>query len=289
MRTSTFLSVGEHYSRKQLTAKFSIVDQTINTGIFVPKGHESIWVFITVQKRPGMTDYADRLDGDTLFMEGQTKHRTDKHLIEHKRDGREVVVFYREKKDERPDYSFRFEGVFRYVLHKPGGEGQPSSFVLKRVKASTDELAATTEALQEKGAFDAADDQDARARILSAIAVRRGQAQFRAALVAAYHGRCAISGCDADAALEAAHIRPYRGKHTHHVQNGILLRADLHTLFDRGLITINPETLKVEVAPQLISTVYKEIAGRTITRPDAAGERPDKDALRWHQEQSRAG
>jgi putative restriction endonuclease len=77
-------------------------------------------------------------------------------------------------------------------------------------------------------------DEDMRDWALRCIAARRGQAAFRAALIDAYGGRCSITGCDAVEALEAAHISPYKGDHTNDVTNGLLLRADLHTLFDLG-------------------------------------------------------
>ncbi|WP_336979879.1 HNH endonuclease signature motif containing protein [Altererythrobacter fulvus] len=57
----------------------------------------------------------------------------------------------------------------------------------------------------------------------------------------AYEGRCAISGCDVREVLEAAHIMPYLGEETNDVRNGLLLRADLHTLFDLGLLKIGPD------------------------------------------------
>jgi 5-methylcytosine-specific restriction protein A len=71
--------------------------------------------------------------------------------------------------------------------------------------------------------FNAANIQDARNKINRAIALRQGQPAFRKSLLQVYGGKCAITGSDAEAALEAAHILPYRGPLTHHVQNGLLL------------------------------------------------------------------
>ena len=68
---------------------------------------------------------------------------------------------------------------------------------------------------------------DRRRRALLSSVLRPGQMRFRAALLEAYETRCAISGCDVPAALEAAHVMPYRGNEFNHVQNGILMRADL--------------------------------------------------------------
>lgn len=81
------------------------------------------------------------------------------------------------------------------------------------------------------------------------VAERRGQEPFRKALLNAYDGRCAVTGCDAvDAPLEAAHISPYRGPQSNHVTNGLLLRAHIHTLFDVDLVCVRPEDLRVVLA-----------------------------------------
>ena len=75
--------------------------------------------------------------------------------------------------------------------------------------------------------------EDARTRVLSSIVRRRGQPLFRKRLLKAYDRRCAFTGCAVEALLEAAHIVPYRGSDTNHIANGLLLRADLHTLFEK--------------------------------------------------------
>ena len=83
---------------------------------------------------------------------------------------------------------------------------------------------------------------------MRAICIRRGQPAFRAALLAAYGGRCAITGCDVEDVLEAAHISPYSGPSSSHASNGLLLRADIHTLFDCGLVAFDPKTREVVLA-----------------------------------------
>lgn len=108
---------------------------------------------------------------------------------------------------------------------------------------------------------------DARKRIVREIVRRQGQQGFRKKLLKSYQGCCAISGCDIESALEAAHISPYRGQHTNHVTNGILLRADLHTLFDLGLITVTPKEHKIRVSPQLKPPHYQALDGKKIKEP----------------------
>jgi putative restriction endonuclease len=91
---------------------------------------------------------------------------------------------------------------------------------------------------------------DSRAKVLRAILERRGQSEFRRKLIERYGARCAISGCSLLSVLEAAHIDPYRGHVHNHTDNGLLLRADLHTLFDLGLLAIDPKDWTVHLHPE---------------------------------------
>jgi predicted restriction endonuclease len=84
--------------------------------------------------------------------------------------------------------------------------------------------------------------------------------------------------------LEAAHIIPYKGPATNSLQNGLLLRADLHTLFDLGLITIEAETLRVIVAPTLQMTMYAKFAGKELRAPKDPTAQPSIEALRLHRQ-----
>lgn len=80
MQISCHLTVGHTYSRKELAQKFGIKDATIFTGIFRPKGHESIWLFVTQEKTADRTQYKDELSGDDLYIERQKSGRKDKLL-----------------------------------------------------------------------------------------------------------------------------------------------------------------------------------------------------------------
>lgn len=94
--------------------------------------------------------------------------------------------------------------------------------------------------------------------------VRHGQGNFRVALFKRYNAKCVITGCTIDTLLEAAHIIPYRGDHSHDVLNGLLLRVDIHRLFDAHLISINPQTLTVELASALNDDAYKNLHGKRL-------------------------
>lgn len=123
---------------------------------------------------------------------------------------------------------------------------------------------------------------DTRTRLVTSIVYRRGQELFRRILLKAYEGRCAFSGYDAADALEAAHILAYMGKESNHVSNGLLLRADLHTLFDLGLIAVQPETMTIAVSETLRRTNYARFNGKQLRLPLKREQHPNEAALALH-------
>jgi len=130
--------------------------------------------------------------------------------------------------------------------------------------------------------FDAENDQDLRERTLAQVARRRGQAAFRAALLEAYGSKCCVTGCALKDALEAAHIAPYRGDHSHHLQNGLLLRSDIHTLFDLGLLVVT-ESYRVKLATvALVDDSYVDLEGKPLELPVDQAHHPSLDALARH-------
>jgi putative restriction endonuclease len=131
MQTSGQLTIGSTYSREELAQKFEIKDATLFTGIFRPKGHESIWLFVTQEKTADQPQYKDELTGDDLYLEGQKSGRKDKLLTEHFESDLEVLLFYRKSKYEFPQAAFTYEGAFRYVDHNLG---PPTRFHFRKVK-----------------------------------------------------------------------------------------------------------------------------------------------------------
>jgi hypothetical protein len=127
-----------------------------------------------------------------------------------------------------------------------------------------------------------------REKINAQIAARQGQPEFRRKLLLAYGRRCAISGCDVEEVLEAAHVVPHSQSPTDDERNGILLRADLHTLLDKGLLGIKPSTRTVEIHPDLRQTPYRKFEGRPIQKTNPPDRRPDPKVLEqqyaWFQE-----
>jgi hypothetical protein len=151
---------------------------------------------------------------------------------------------------------------------------------------TNDLLASAEEQLTHEGAFDPAGIEDARTRILASIVRRQGQPAFRKHLLLAYKGRCAISGCDVTAVLEAAHIVPYKGAITNHPGNGLLLRGDFHTLFDLRLIAINEATMRLLVSPKLNGTIYENYRGKKVRIPKVLTNQPNGEALEQHRTES---
>ena len=137
-------------------------------------------------------------------------------------------------------------------------------------------------------AFEPRRVEDERRRALASIAVRQGQPGFRRTLLKAYEGRCAITNYDAAESLEAAHIVPYRGPVTNHPSNGLLLRADLHSLFDLGLVAVDtdPSAWSLVVSPEIRKSSYETYHGARVRRPLDPLFYPSTGALRQHREQA---
>lgn len=134
--------------------------------------------------------------------------------------------------------------------------------------------------------FDPNGEQDNRLKVVAEVYRRQGAPRFRRALLTAYEGRCAMTKYDAAPALEAAHIIPYRGPQTNHPTNGLLLRADMHDLFDLGLIAVDTAKMTLELASDLVGTEYEQYADRPLWIPKDKVARPSVDALDMHRERS---
>ena len=116
---------------------------------------------------------------------------------------------------------------------------------------------------------------------------RLGQSSFRVMVTDAYKRKCAITGENTLAALEAAHIVPYGAEGTHDVRNGLLLRADFHRLFDAGLVGVTPD-LRIKISPRIRETYFNGKAYYRLNDqqlsvvPEQASQKPDPDRLNWH-------
>lgn len=154
--------------------------------------------------------------------------------------------------------------------------GRKASNLAKQIEALLKQQSKQL-SVEEPESFD-----DGQCRVARQILQRRGQDKFRKRLLKAYKGRCAISGFDAVQALEAAHIVPYCQSGTSKLENGLLLRSDFHTLFDQGLIAINPASWTVSIHPSLKKTTYASFDGQPVMLPDASVDHPSAELLHHH-------
>lgn len=109
--------------------------------------------------------------------------------------------------------------------------------------------------------------EDRRKHVVAEMVRREGQRIFRAELLRAYGGACAVTRYHAEPALQAAHIMSYLGAASQMVTNGLLLRADIHLLYDRFLLAVDPDGYRIRIASDLRSTEYDELDGREIALP----------------------
>ena len=120
------------------------------------------------------------------------------------------------------------------------------------------------------------------------IKPRLGQGAFRVLVTDLYQRRCAVTSERTLPALEAAHIRPYGDGGEHAAPNGLLLRRDIHSLFDAGYVTVTPEFC-FEVSRRIREEFengrhYYALHGHRIAVPQQAADRPDARVLSWHNE-----
>jgi putative restriction endonuclease len=115
---------------------------------------------------------------------------------------------------------------------------------------------------------------------------RLGQQAFKAVVASNYRHRCAVTSDKVRPVLEAAHIRPVADGGQHRSDNGLLLRSDMHTLFDRGYIGVDPKH-RLVVSPRLREEfgngdfLYAR-QGKVISLPERRADRPARDFLEWH-------
>jgi putative restriction endonuclease len=118
---------------------------------------------------------------------------------------------------------------------------------------------------------------------------RLGQGAFKVLVTDAYNRRCAVTGEKTLPVLQAAHIKPYSESGPHKIDNGLLLRADLHILFDKGYLTVTPD-LRTEVSKRIESNFhngkeYYKFHGKKLeVIPSQQMDHPSAEYLRWHNE-----
>jgi hypothetical protein len=189
---------------------------------------------------------------------------------------------------ETPVSRYQVLGVAMVLRHYEGYfliEGFAADGTVRGLESPQDLETLTT--IREKemdlaGAFDPDNIIDAREKTLTSIIRRRGQPNFRQQLLEIYGARCTVTDCDVEEALEAVHILQYKGPQTNHPSNGLLLRADIHVLFDLGLIAVDTNTMTVLIASPLVGSSYAELNGTRLRLPKIGAFNPSKEALDQH-------
>lgn len=110
---------------------------------------------------------------------------------------------------------------------------------------------------------------------------RIGQQKFRRELMRVYDHKCAVTGESIGRVLEATHIEPYINEASNHIQNGILLRVDIHRLMEDGLISLSDD-MELLISSKLVGTSYDQFDGQILRLPLVNSERPSLAAVRLH-------
>lgn len=176
---------------------------------------------------------------------------TKRQVIEHYKDSPDLLPYFQE---------FRLSKEELDILNS----ARKVDHLKKLERKAIVELETIALEIEDNQGFNPSDIDDARYRVQSSIVRRMGQSSFRQKLLSAYESQCMISGCNVEHVLDAAHIVPYQGPDTNHPANGLLLRTDLHTLFDLKLLAIDADTRCVLISPILKGTSYQKYHGKQI-------------------------
>ena len=166
----------------------------------------------------------------------------------------------------------------------------PNIVSLKRYSTADPEGIALWEAVNERlrpVQFSNVEDQSRYGKP-TLIKPRLGQGAFRVLVTDIYHRRCAVTKERTLPALEAAHIRPFKDGGMHEACNGVLLRRDIHSLFDAGYVTVT-SSFHFEVSRRIKEEFengrdYYALHGTTVGVPEDAAQQPDQVMLNWHNE-----
>jgi hypothetical protein len=170
------------------------------------------------------------------------------------------------------------EGLMRYIVRRDrNAEVMLKTWLTARSLKLADEDADLSEQ---------SDVLDEREHRHLGIRLRRGRKIFRDELIRRYGARCMISGCTIAALIEAAYIQPESVPKFNNPTNGLLLRSDLHTLFDLYLLAIDPARLTAAFHPDLVAGEYKEYEGAQLRVSSGRGPNRRALAIRWQRFQT---
>lgn len=210
---------------------------------------------------------------------GETTQAFNENMMNNLRDGVPVGVLIKGKN------GYENHGLAFVERYNPSTD----SFVLHGPVTAQTEAAGFYSFLDVQGlgkdqidALEELDEGDSRRRVLAEQIRRENQQQFRQMVLDAYDSTCVVTDTDVPQVLQAAHIDPYRGKRSQKVTNGLLLRADLHLLYDAHLMTVEPESHILVLSPRLRTSGYGRLEGRRINDPVSSSYSPDDRLLEMH-------
>ena len=181
-----------------------------------------------------------------------------------------IPVIYLKKAAMRPNDQLAIEELDLYKIDKIVFEkiAESNSLVKDFIQSisinSNEAVESSATELSESPAPYEKSPLDMREEVMKSIKVRRGQKKFREGLKKEYGIICMVTGCSMWEIIEAAHIDPYRGFNDNDLRNGLLLRADLHTLFDLNLMAIEPVNLTIHFHSLASTNGYGEFEGKKL-------------------------
>ena len=220
------------------------------------------------EKRPGIKRIARNFNSD---------------MMNNLHDGIPVGVLIRQKRGGYLNLGLAYverydEATGLFTLHGPVSAEASNPYLFSLT--STENLSAS-----ELETLKKADLEDTREAVQATVIRRKQQYDFRKKLLDAYAGRCAATDVGIPDVLQAAHIVSYRGARTQKTRNGILLRSDIHLLYDANLLTIEPEDYRIRTSSRLEGSIYERLEGRQIHLPQDKALWPQDDLLELHGEE----
>lgn len=298
--------VGEAYTKHDIVQVGNVSAPTsFNAGGWrsgILSFHNAALLLVTLDKGQMDANYEDYFDGDEIHWQSQNRHSQESPFILGLSSGEVDARLFARLKGKVSGKTQPFIYCGRLAWASLEGGNYPVSCRLKlldRPQEATSDLQAlydwrpsvpqdtlgrailetTIDAAKSMAAVNT--EEDARDLMLRAVAVRRGQRSFRKKLLAAYQRRCVVTDCAVAEILEAAHIVPYKGAHTHRLDNGLLLRSDIHTLFDLGLLWIHQD-YTVQLAEYLRDGEYGYLHGKPLRQPARDSDAPKVEHLAHH-------
>ena len=210
-----------NYSRQEIAEALGVQRKAIERGVFTPKGHKSIYLFVTREKQRSQTQYKDRILNDILIWEGERMHGNDQRIVNAASRHDKIYLFFRAR-HHQPFVNFGQIHLQTYELRTD----QPSYFTFKIGKIEPFKLEI--------------ENGDPVTQRTAMRPERVGQGKFRENVLKLWSDSCAVTSLHRPKLLKAAHIRPWRhcsNKDRLNRYNGLALTPNLDSLFDIGLVS----------------------------------------------------